>query len=258
MENYRFTYQENQYFGECLPCSAAQFKNIVSSAVVDFRITTRQAVDEAIGEGQPLDRFTSDNDFQKFCKKQLSKPRDGEVFAGLTLAQQLLQWTNSLKSSLPCFIYGVKDFAAVPKTDKDGNPVLDEDGQPVLFRRRLQQNIRELSCLFMFDGDHLPFDPREVYERTRREGFPWEVRLAHATSSGHGIRLVCEARTDVGNIADNQIELARELGLLGLLGTTGKPVVDDSCIDASRISYAPRMQDIYYIDEEHLFTPKTL
>ncbi len=253
MEKYRFSYQENQYFGECLPCSAAQFKNIVSSDIVDFRITTRQAVDEAIGEGQPLDRFTSDNDFQKFCKKQLSKPRAGEAFASLTLEQQLLQWTNSLKSSLPCFIYGVKDFAAVPKTDKNGNPVLDEDGQPVLFRRRLQQNIRELSCLFMFDGDHLPFDPREVYERTRREGFPWEVRLAHATSSGHGIRLVCEARTDVGNIADNQIELARELGLLGMIGTTGKPVVDDSCIDASRISYAPRKKDIYFIDEDHLF-----
>ena len=258
MENYRFSYQENQYFGECLPCSAAQFKNIVSSAVVDFRITTRQAVDEAIGEGQPLDRFTSDSRFMKFCAAQLSKPRAGEAFASLTIAQQLLQWTNSLKSSLPCFIYGVKDFAAVPKLDKVGNPVLDDKGQPVLFRRRLQQNIKELSCLFMFDGDHLPIDPREVYERTHTEGFPWEVRLAHKTSSGHGIRLVCEARTDVGNIADNQIELARELGLPGLPGTTGKPVVDDSCIDASRISYAPRMQDIYYIDEDHLFNPKTL
>ena len=147
MENYRFSYQENQYFGECLPCSAAKFKNIVCSAIVDFRITTRQAVDEAIGEGMPFDRFTSDNDFQKFCKKQLSKPRTGEVFAGLTLEQQLLQWTNSLKSSLPCLIYGVKDFAAVPKLDKVGNPVLDDKGQPVLFRRRLQQNIKERARL---------------------------------------------------------------------------------------------------------------
>ena len=40
-----------------------------------------------------------------------------------------------------------------------------------------------------------------------------------------------------------------------MIGTTGKPVVDDSCIDACRISYAPRMKDIYFIDEEHLFTP---
>jgi len=99
----------------------------------------------------------------------------------------------------------------------------------------------------------LPMDPREVYERTLRPGFPWEVRLAHKTSSGHGLRLVCEARAEIGNIADNQIELARELGLLGVKGTTGKPVVDDSCIDASRISYAPRECDIYYIDENHLF-----
>ena len=154
MEKFRFCYQENQFYGECLPCSAAQFKNIVSSAIVDFRITTRQAVDQAISEGLPLDRFISDGSFKKFCEAQLSKPRAGEAFASLTIAQQLLQWTNSLKSSLPCFIFGVKDFAAVPKTDKDGNPVLDEDGQPVLFHRRLQQNILALSCMFMIDGSY--------------------------------------------------------------------------------------------------------
>jgi hypothetical protein len=106
----------------------------------------------------------------------------------------------------------------------------------------------------MFDGDHLTCDPREIYERTLRPNFPWKVRLAHVTSSGHGLRLVCEANPDVGNIADNQIELGRELGLLGQLGSTGKPVCDDSCIDASRISYAPRMCDIYFIDEDNLFT----
>jgi hypothetical protein len=41
--------------------------------------------------------------------------------------------------------------------------------------------------------------------------------------------------------------------LLDVHGTTGKPVCDDSCIDASRISYAPRLSDIYYIDEDNLF-----
>ncbi len=154
---------------------------------------------------------------------------------------------------LPCFIFGVKEFAAVPKTDKQGNPVLDADGNQVMFRRRKQANIKELSRLFMFDADHLPCEPREIFERTQKQGFPWEVRLAHVTSSGHGLRLVAEANPDVGNIADNQIELARELGLLGMVGTTGKPVTDDSCIDASRISYAPRMKDIYFIDEDKLF-----
>jgi hypothetical protein len=64
---------------------------------------------------------------------------------------------------------------------------------------------------------------------------------------------VCEAKAELGNIADNQISLARDLNLMGVKGSTGKPVVDNSCIDASRISYAPRREDILYIDEENLF-----
>jgi hypothetical protein len=253
MEPYRFTTQENQFTGECLPCTKAKFYTTANSASVNNTITTRQAIEKAIDEGQPLDNWINCANFRNFCQKQASRPRAGESFAALAVEQKLQQWTNSQKMWLPCFIFAVKEFAAIPKTDKQGNPVLDAEEKEILFRRRLQSSIMELSGLFMFDGDHLPIDPREVYERTLRQGFPWEVRLAHKTSSGHGLRLVCEANPDVGNIADNQIELGRELGLLGMLGTTGKPVCDDSCIDASRISYAPRMCDIYYIDEDNLF-----
>lgn len=253
MDSYRFTFQENQFTGECLPCTKAKFYTIVNSADVDRKITTRQAVEKAIDEGLSLESYQNDASFRHFCQKELQKPRAGATFAALPLEYKLQQWTNSQKMWLSCFIFGARGFAAVPKTDKEGKPILDANGNQVLFRRRLQSNILELSGLFMFDGDHLPVDPREVYERTLRKGFPWEVRLAHKTSSGHGLRLVCEANPDVGNIADNQIELGRELGLLGQLGSTGKPICDDSCIDASRISYAPRMCDIYYIDEDNLF-----
>ena len=241
MDNFRFTTQENQFTGECLPCTAATFKTIVNSADVNRKISTRQAVEKAIEEGQSLDPYLSDSAFRIFNQKQTEKT--GGAFATLPLENKLQQWTNSQKVWLPCFIFAVKQ----------GNPELDAEGKEILFRRRLQSSIRELSALFMFDADHLPCDPREIYERTKRQGFPWIVRLAHVTSSGHGLRLVCEADPDVGNIADNQIELGRELGLLGMLGTTGKPVCDDSCIDASRISYAPRMCDIYFIDENGLF-----
>ncbi len=253
MNNFRFCIQENQFTAECLPCTAAQFKTIVNSADVERKISTRQAVEKAIEEGAPLDAFIGDVTFQNFCQRELQKSSTANAFKKLPVEKKLLQWTNSLKTWLPCFIFAVREFAAIPKTDKYENEVLDAEGNPVLIRRRLLSSIRELSGLFMFDADHLPCDPREIYERTKTLWFPWPVRLAHKTSSGHGLRLVCEANPDVGNIADNQIELARELGLLGMMGTTGKPVTDDSCIDASRISYAPRECDIYFIDEDNFF-----
>ena len=253
MEPYRFTTQENQFNGECLPCTKAKFYTTVNSAAVNNTITTRQAIEKAIDDGLPLDNWIYCANFRNFSLKQSARPRAGEAFAALPVEQKLQQWTNSQKMWLPCFIFAVKEFAAIPMVDKQGNLVYDAEGKEKLVRRRLQSSIRELSALFMFDADHLPCDPREIYERTKRQGFPWIVRLAHVTSSGHGLRLVCEADPDLGNIADNQIELGRELGLLGMLGTTGKPVCDDSCIDASRISYAPRMCDIYYIDENGLF-----
>ena len=248
-KNYRFSHQENQYGGDCLPCTHEVFNKYVDAPYVARKITTRRMVDKAIAEGQLLDVFAEDNNFKRFCAMKMKKEKG---FEGLTLQQQLTQWTNTLKSSLPCFIFGTKDFGLVAK-EKDGNPVLDQNGQQVYYHRRKLENIEVLSGLFMFDADHLTCDPFELYERTLVSGFPWEVRLAHKTSSGHGLRLVCEARPGLGNLADNQICLARELGLMGMKGSTGKAVVDDSCIDATRVSYTPMREDIYFIDEEHLF-----
>lgn len=248
----RFVFQDNQFWGECVPCTPQIFYNTIDDAKVAWSISTRQEVDEAIAKGLPLDKWTRLSSFQKFCLKREAQPRAGESFRQLTTAQKLLQWTNSLKMSLPCFIFAASDFDPVPVTDKSGNPLLDENGQQKMSRRRQLKGIH-LSGLFMFDADKLTVNPYDIYLRTTVPGFPWKVRLAHNTSSGHGLRLVCELRPSLGNIADNQICLARELGLMGMTGSTGKPVVDDSCIDASRISYAPRRKDIYFLDEENLF-----
>lgn len=196
--------------------------------MIKYNIGTRQAVMKAISEGLPLDNFSKDSEFIHFCKK---KQKD-EFFVALTPTEKLLQWTIALKSSLPCFIFGVREF------------------EP---EKRKLENIKHLSGLFMFDADHLPCNPDEVYELTQVKRFPWKLAMAHKTSSGFGLRLVLEARPELGNIADNQIELAKELGLIGLIGTTGKPVVDNSCIDATRISYCPRREDIYYMDTFNLF-----
>lgn len=252
-KNYRFVFQGNQFNGDLVPCTLALFNSVVDSGNVAWKIATRRAVAEAVANGRDLTPWTRRSDYQQFCLKQEARPRAGAAFRQKGAAEKLVAWTNDLKMWLPCFIFGASGFDLLPVTDKLNNPVLDAEGKPVMRRRRKLLGIH-LSGLFMFDADHLPCDPREVFLRTQVAGFPWRILLAHKTSSGHGLRLVCEWRTELGNIADNQICLARDLRLLGVRGTTGKPVVDDSCIDASRISYAPCRKDIYYMDEEHLFS----
>ena len=173
--------------------------------------------------------WASNTDFQKFCLKEAAKSK-GNAFKELTDEEKLERWANSLKESLPCLIFGARDFDEVPMKK---NP-------EKRMKRRVLAGIH-LSGLFMFDVDHVD-NPREIFEQTQQEGFPWEVVFAHVTSSGQGLRLVCKARVEIGNIADNQIALAKELDV--------KP--DLSCIDASRISYAPMREDLYYLNEEEL------
>ncbi len=227
--DYRFCFQENQFFAEVRPCTSRVFNQTVDSTEVARKIDTRRAVDAALRDST-WEKWLGDPFFKKFCAKQEGKQE--AKFAELPPQVKLLRWTNALKQSLPCFIFAVRDFEGI---------------------RRKQTEIKHFSRLFMFDADHLTCDPCEIYKRTLVPGFPWDVRLAHKTSSGEGLRIVGEWRMEVGNIADNQIQLARDLGLVGVKGSTGKPVVDDSCIDATRISYAPQRSDIYYIDEKHLF-----
>ena len=223
----RFVYQESQFGGALLPCTLADFNRIVDSEDVAWRISMRQQVENAIAQGLPLDDFVANGKFQSFCQRHAAE----ESFQKLTQEQRLQQWANSLKQGLYCFIFAAKEFST---------------------EKRCLEGIK-LGRLFMFDADHTPCDPREIFLRTQVEGFPWQIALAHITSSKYGLRLVCVARPELGNIADNQICLAHDLGIYDMIGTTGKSVVDDSCIDASRISYAPRRQDILYMNEELLF-----
>ena len=69
------------------------------------------------------------------------------------------------------------------------------------------------------------------------------IALVHITSSTFGIRIVSVADINIGNLADNQIVLAQKLGYKA----------DESCIDATRNSFAPKEEDIIYINEELLF-----
>ena len=253
MEGYRFVYQDNMYWGSCEPCTASVFSTLVRNAVVKWKIDMRQAVRWAVRTGQPLDAFTHISDYQKWCIRQQSRPRAGEQFSQKSTPEKLLQWVDALKDSLPDFVFAVGEFGLVPRLDKEDNPRLDENGNPILYRRRKQENIVHLSGLFMSDYDHLPFPPQELFELIKKPGYPWKTRLVHLTSSGEGLRLVSEIIPGAGNIADQQYLQAKELGMLNVKGTTGKWVTDNSCINADKLSFCPRLEDILYIDEDRLF-----
>lgn len=249
MEPSRFVYQKNQFWASCEPCTPSVFNKLVRSQEVAWKIGMRQAVERAVTEGLPLDDYLRDTEYHKWCVREAKRKN----FAALTDEKKLLQWVQSLKSSLPAFVFAVKEFGLVPKTDKNGNPVLDPQGKPFFYRRRKQENILHLSGLFMSDFDHLSFPPEELFVKTQVKGFPWKVLLGHKTSSGNGLRTVSEWNLDCGNIADNQYLMAKELGMLDVIGTTGKHICDNSCINADRISYCPRLEDIIFVNEDELF-----
>ena len=221
-----FCTQDNQYVSPAVPGTAEKLNEILDSPRVKWKIETIRAVRKP----GAIKLWASNVEFQKFCIKEAAKKKVGEAFKELTDEEKLIRWATALKESLPPLIFGARDF--------DETPLKKDPSRKM--KRRVLAGIH-LSGLFMFDVDHVN-NPREIFERTQVEGFRWKVLFAHVTSSGEGLRLVCVAIPEVGNIADNQIELAKALGV----------TPDLSCIDASRISYAPMREDVYYLNEEEL------
>ena len=107
--NFRFCFQENQFWGDCIPCTPAVFNNAIDDAMTAWKIDMRQKVEKSIQEREALDDFIKRPEFKDFCMKK----QNDKNFTSLPHAMQLLQWATSLKSSLPCFIFGVKDFVLV-------------------------------------------------------------------------------------------------------------------------------------------------
>ena len=221
-----FCIQDNQFVSPAVPGTLEKLNEILDSPRTKWKIETIRAVRKP----EAIKLWASNTEFQKFCLKEAAKKKVGEAFQQLTEEEKLARWATALKESLPPLIFGARDFDEMP---------LKKDPTRTM-KRRVLAGIH-LSGLFMLDVDHVD-NPHEIFERTQQEGFPWEVVFAHLTSSGEGLRLVCKARVEIGNIADNQIAVAKELDV----------TPDLSCIDASRISYAPMREDVYFLNEEEL------
>ena len=163
----------------------------------------------------------------------------------------------SLKRKLPAFIFQATFDETTSKSGKTG-----------AWRK---QSATRLTGLVVMDVDHvgeqthpqpLPVSegsnmmlpPRELFVKWQKEhaelfASPLQgdkrgsILLIYITPSGHGLKIVFKARTEWGNLIDNQHEMAKLLGV----------EVDESCKDASRMSFICKESDILYLDKE-LFT----
>ena len=141
----------------------------------------------------------------------------------------------SLKRKLPAFIFQATFDETESKAGKVG-----------AWRK---QAATRLTGLVVMDIDHVE-NPREVFEswhlatddrtdRTRKN----DILLVYITPSGKGLKVVFKADACLGNLIDNQHAMAKVLGV----------EVDESCKDASRMSFICKESDILFIDKE-LFT----
>ena len=112
-----------------------------------------------------------------------------------------------------------------------------------------KQSATRLTGLVVMDIDHVD-NPREVFEHwgfsqneSRVDPCLKDILLVYVTPSGHGLKIVFKADVKKGNLIDNQHAMAKVLGV----------EVDESCKDASRMSFICKESDILFIDKE-LFT----
>ena len=108
-----------------------------------------------------------------------------------------------------------------------------------------KQSATRLTGLVVMDVDHIE-KPLTLYQGWVEKGLDWKklgIVLIYITPSGHGLKIVFKADVKKGNLIDNQHAMAEVLGV----------EVDESCKDASRMSFICKESDILFINKE-LFT----
>ena len=137
----------------------------------------------------------------------------------------------SLKRKLPAFIFQ----ATFDETES-------AKGKKGQWRK---QAATRLTGLVVMDIDHVE-EPLTLYQGWVEKGLDWKqlgIELIYVTPSGKGLKIVFKADAAKGNLIDNQHAMAKVLGV----------EVDESCKDASRMSFICKESDILYLDKE-LFT----
>ena len=113
---------------------------------------------------------------------------------------------------------------------------------------RCQAGAR-LNGLVVIDVDHVEDEELRVKSEEfaaadfKQRAAELGILLIYITPGGHGLKIVFKARVEWGNLIDNQHQMAKLLGV----------EVDESCKDASRMSFICKESDILFLNNE-LFT----
>ena len=230
-----------------LVTTTAQVSNVVDSDVIYRQVITirpaRKEADlldsiEPNALVRPQTQILESRDFKKWQRKQT------DAVQKLSESEQLRHYADSVKRGMSGFCFSVSYF---DETEKE--VTVYENGQRV---KRVvkaawrKQEAAHLNGLATLDADKLTFDIRQWFaqfsEKQLRE---WGHVMDYVTSSGCGFKAVFIARPEWGNLIENARKMAELMGL---------PPIDESCKDASRLSFAPSRKagDILFIDEELL------
>ena len=229
-----FCYQPNTHFSQATKCGREEFWGGVRNTSTAWKIDSRREILEAVEkhDEKVIKKWLKNEDYGKFLAKKrgLKKLSARQKFFEKSDEERLLSFAQELKDNLTAFIFSCYEFDAT------------ETAKGTMFRHRRLADCH-LNGLVMLDIDHVD-NPLEVYDALKaNQELMARTALAHITSSKKGIRIVFTANIKDGNLADNQIVFAQALGYKA----------DQSCIDATRNSFAPKEEDILYINEELLF-----
>ena len=229
-----FCYQLNTHFSQATACSREEFQTCVSNASTIWKIDSRRRIQAAVEQHDKaaIKKWLKNEEYGKFLakKRSLKKAAAREKFFEKSDEERLLAFAQELKDNLPAFIFSCREFDET-QTAK---------GKP--FRHRRLADCH-LNGLVMLDIDHVD-NPQTVIEAWKQQDeLVKRTALVHITSSKKGVRFVFTANGEDGNLADNQIVFASKLGY----------PADQSCIDATRNSFAPKAEDIIYMNEPLLF-----
>ena len=232
--NKGFCYQENTHFSQAVRCSREKFWDSVRHTSTAWKIDSRREILEAVEQhnSEVTGKWLKNEDYGKFLAKKrgLKKLSARQKFFEKSDEERLLAFAQELKDNLVAFIFSCYEFDAT------------ETAKGSMFCHRRLADCH-LNGLVMLDIDHVD-NPLEIFEALKaNQELMARTALAHITSSKKGIRIIFTADIKEGNLADNQIVFAARLGYKA----------DSSCIDATRNSFAPKEEDILYINEDLLF-----